>query len=59
MKWSKFIVKVLLLFSQEEVTPYKMYMLKVEGSGFLWHMIRCIVGVLFEVGMGKEEPEVT
>ncbi|CAJ0576534.1 unnamed protein product, partial [Mesorhabditis spiculigera] len=32
--------------------------LTVEGSGFLWHMIRFIVSVLHEVGCGHEGPEV-
>uniref|UniRef100_A0A1I7S3X8 tRNA pseudouridine synthase n=1 Tax=Bursaphelenchus xylophilus TaxID=6326 RepID=A0A1I7S3X8_BURXY len=38
--------------------PYKMYQLSVSGSGFLWHMVRCVVGVLFEVGLQHEEPSV-
>ena len=32
--------------------------LRVVGSGFLWHQIRCIVAVLFLIAQGKEELEV-
>ena len=30
----------------------------VRGIAFLWHMVRCIMAVLFLVGEGKEKPEV-
>ena len=33
-------------------------MLEIKASGFLWHMIRCIVAVLYTVGRGFEEPNV-
>jgi tRNA pseudouridine38-40 synthase len=29
----------------------------VEGSGFLWHMVRIITGTLFEVGLKRIRPE--
>src|SRR5262245_23440363 len=29
----------------------------VEGSGFLWNMVRIMVGTLVEVGLGKHQPE--
>jgi len=28
----------------------------IEGSGFLWNMVRIIVGTLVEVGLGRHEP---
>jgi tRNA pseudouridine38/39 synthase len=32
--------------------------LRVEGTAFLWHQIRCVAAVLFMVGRGQERPEV-
>ena len=29
----------------------------VEGSGFLWNMVRIMVGTLVEVGLGRHEPD--
>jgi len=34
------------------------YSLTVRGSAFLWHQVRCMVGVLFLVGQGLERPEI-
>ena len=31
---------------------------EIKARGFLWHMVRCIVAVLFAVGEGHEEPAV-
>lgn len=30
----------------------------ITGSGFLWHQIRCIMYILFLIGIGKEKPSV-
>ena len=35
-----------------------MYMLEIKGIAFLWHMVRCIMSVLFMVGEGLEQPTV-
>ena len=35
-----------------------MCMLEIEGLAFLWHMVRCIMAVLYLVGEGYEQPEV-
>ncbi|KAG6443866.1 hypothetical protein O3G_MSEX003051 [Manduca sexta] len=35
-----------------------MYSLVIEGNAFLWHQIRCIMGVLLLVGQGKESPDI-
>ena len=32
--------------------------LRVVGSGFLWHQIRCVVGLLFLIGEGLEPPSI-
>ncbi|KAL9057425.1 MAG: hypothetical protein Q9162_002370 [Coniocarpon cinnabarinum] len=34
-----------------------MYSFDVSGSAFLWHQVRCMVGVLFLIGQGFETPE--
>ncbi|KAI8433362.1 hypothetical protein MSG28_015403 [Choristoneura fumiferana] len=39
-------------------SPYKMYYLLIEGNAFLWHQIRCIMGVLILIGQGKESPDI-
>ncbi len=30
----------------------------VRGQAFLWHQVRCMVAILFEVGKGRESPEI-
>ncbi|KAK9053762.1 hypothetical protein SSX86_024836 [Deinandra increscens subsp. villosa] len=32
--------------------------MKIKGSAFLWHQVRCMVAVLFLVGQGLESPDV-
>ncbi|KAJ1439709.1 pseudouridine synthase [Ochromonadaceae sp. CCMP2298] len=34
------------------------YMLELRGVAFLWHMVRCIMAVLFSIGQGREDPSV-
>lgn len=34
---------------------FEMYYMSIKGSAFLWHMIRCIMAVLFEIGEGEAE----
>lgn len=51
-------VEILPLNSIEERTEYTMFEAVIKGSGFLWHQIRCIIGVLFLIGQEKEEPQV-
>ncbi|KAK8805531.1 hypothetical protein WA158_002187 [Blastocystis sp. Blastoise] len=40
------------LYPEESVMAFE-----IEGRGFLWHQVRCMVALLFHVGAGKEEPE--
>lgn len=40
------------------IVEYSMYVAIITGSGFLWHQIRCLIGVLFLIGQEREEPEV-
>ncbi|KAJ8927470.1 hypothetical protein NQ314_020067 [Rhamnusium bicolor] len=37
---------------------YIMYVISIKGKAFLWHQIRCIIGILFLVGQNKEEPTI-
>jgi tRNA pseudouridine38/39 synthase len=34
----------------------QLYFFEIYGQAFLWHQVRCMVGILFMVGKGKEEP---
>uniref|UniRef100_A0AC34FJL3 tRNA pseudouridine synthase n=1 Tax=Panagrolaimus sp. ES5 TaxID=591445 RepID=A0AC34FJL3_9BILA len=43
------------LDDQSLSSPYQMFQLKVRGSGFLWHQIRCIVSVVYDIGKGAED----
>ena len=36
----------------------EVWMLEITGIAFLWHMVRCIMAVLFLVGHEKESPDV-
>jgi len=43
---------------QDHVLEENVYMLEISGLAFLWHMVRCIMTVLFMVGSGLEEPTI-
>ncbi|KAK4352472.1 hypothetical protein RND71_027990 [Anisodus tanguticus] len=55
-------VQVLLLAGKLEYNSvYKadqLMIMKIKGSAFLWHQIRCMVAVLFLIGQGLESPNV-
>ncbi|CAA0841987.1 Pseudouridine synthase family protein [Striga hermonthica] len=36
----------------------ELWAMKIKGSAFLWHQIRCMVAVLFLIGQGLESPNV-
>ncbi|XP_059631490.1 uncharacterized protein LOC132274269 [Cornus florida] len=36
----------------------ELWAMKIKGSAFLWHQVRCMVAVLFLVGQGLESPNV-
>jgi tRNA pseudouridine38/39 synthase len=48
----------LVLKNHEGLKQYDMMYIEIQGSAFLWHMIRCIVAVLMLVGDKKESPGV-
>nr|XP_043636860.1 tRNA pseudouridine(38/39) synthase [Erigeron canadensis] len=36
----------------------ELFFIKIKGSAFLWHQVRCMVAVLFLIGQGLESPDV-
>eukprot|EP00741_Cyanophora_paradoxa_P003508 tig00000711_g3406.t1 len=38
--------------------PDAMFEMRIRGTAFLWHQVRCMAAVLFLVGQGAEEPGV-
>ncbi|CAN4122161.1 unnamed protein product [Withania somnifera] len=36
----------------------QLMIMKIKGSAFLWHQIRCMVAILFLIGQGLESPDV-
>ncbi|XP_028763936.1 tRNA pseudouridine(38/39) synthase [Neltuma alba] len=36
----------------------QLWVMKIKGTAFLWHQVRCMVAVLFMVGKGLESPDV-
>ncbi|KAJ1915012.1 pseudouridine synthase deg1 [Mycoemilia scoparia] len=34
------------------------WQLELRGTAFLWHQVRCMMGILFLVGQGYEQPEI-
>ncbi|XP_034675924.1 tRNA pseudouridine(38/39) synthase isoform X2 [Vitis riparia] len=36
----------------------QLWAIKIKGSAFLWHQVRCMVAVLFMIGQGLESPDV-
>ncbi|XP_054790073.1 uncharacterized protein LOC129298274 isoform X2 [Prosopis cineraria] len=36
----------------------QLWVIKIKGTAFLWHQVRCMVAILFMVGKGLESPDV-
>lgn len=48
----------ILPFQENTENPeLSVWMLEIRGIAFLWHMVRCIMALLFMVGDGEEKPE--
>lgn len=43
---------------QKEISGYDVCQLTISGRAFLWHQIRCIMGILLLIGEGQERPEI-
>ncbi|XP_011621926.1 tRNA pseudouridine(38/39) synthase isoform X1 [Amborella trichopoda] len=42
----------------QRVAGNELLAMRIKGSAFLWHQVRCVVAVLFMVGQGLESPDV-
>ncbi|OXU24382.1 hypothetical protein TSAR_014354 [Trichomalopsis sarcophagae] len=42
----------------EKISGYDMCELSIKSNAFLWHQIRCIMGILLLIGREQEKPEV-
>lgn len=51
----KSMVRVITSINVEEIDGF--IQIRVQGNGFLHNMVRKIIGVLVEIGLGKKEPE--
>jgi tRNA pseudouridine38-40 synthase len=49
--------KVRTIFALEVIEEGDILTFKIRGSGFLYNMVRIIIGTLLEVGQGKRKPE--
>jgi len=55
--WQLFKLRPYYFFCRFE--GHQLYAIKIKGSAFLWHQVRCMVAVLFMIGQGLESPEVS
>lgn len=39
-------------------SEYSIYVIKIKAKAFLWHQIRCIMGILLLIAQEKEEPTI-
>ena len=53
-----YFARVVPFCDNPEHPEQAVWMLEIRGIAFLWHMVRCIMAVLFMVGQGQEEPGV-
>ena len=44
--------------SDTQMPPFDMCYLRIEGTAFLWHQVRCMAAVLFMVGNRLEKPSI-
>lgn len=43
--------------AENDAFEYSMFCMTIVGQAYLWHQIRCIMGILFLIGQKKEKPE--
>ncbi|XP_044749465.1 tRNA pseudouridine(38/39) synthase isoform X2 [Coccinella septempunctata] len=60
VEFERTIVEVIIepVLPNQSLDEYSMFVLTIKSGGFLWHQIRCMLGILFLVGQNKEPPEI-
>ncbi|XP_009769567.1 uncharacterized protein [Nicotiana sylvestris] len=56
--YRRHIISFEILPFNESYKDDQLMIMKIKGSAFLWHQIRCMVAVLFLIGQGLESPNV-
>ncbi|XP_059279920.1 uncharacterized protein LOC132033827 isoform X1 [Lycium ferocissimum] len=56
--YRRHIISFEILPFNESYKADRLMIMKIKGSAFLWHQIRCMVAVLFLIGQGLESPNV-
>ncbi|KAG4301598.1 hypothetical protein PCANB_001685 [Pneumocystis canis] len=52
------IIKSEIKKSDIDISDHPLYIFDLEGTGFLWHQVRCMIAILFLVGQNLEDPEI-
>ncbi|KAK4387790.1 tRNA pseudouridine(38/39) synthase [Sesamum angolense] len=56
--YMRYITSFEIFRCNERFEDDELWAVKIKGSAFLWHQIRCMVAVLFLIGQGLESPNV-
>ncbi|CAG9861302.1 unnamed protein product [Phyllotreta striolata] len=57
-EFTRNIMEIFIEQLEKNAGVYDICVINIKAKAFLWHQIRCIMGILFLIGEGKEEPEV-
>ncbi|KAJ1699531.1 hypothetical protein LUZ63_008043 [Rhynchospora breviuscula] len=47
-----------IFYTNQRSNDDELWELRIRGSAFLWHQVRCMVAVLFMIGQGFESPDI-
>ncbi|XP_078160449.1 pseudouridine synthase family protein isoform X1 [Carex rostrata] len=47
-----------IFYTNQRSSDDELWEMRIRGSAFLWHQVRCMVAVLFLIGEGFESPEI-
>ncbi|KAK6792358.1 hypothetical protein RDI58_011439 [Solanum bulbocastanum] len=56
--YRRHIISFEILPFNESDNADQLMIMKIKGSAFLWHQVRCMVAILFLIGQGLESPNV-